>query len=357
MANHRKIIHIDMDAFFASVEQRDNPALKGKPVIVGGDPTSRGVVATCSYEARAFGIRSAMSSANAYRLCPHAIFTPPRFEQYVAVSKQIRSIFREYTDLVEPLSLDEAFLDVTTNKLNIDFATRIAKEILIKIKEQTALTASAGVSINKFIAKIASDMNKPNGLTVILPEEAEQFAENLEIRKFFGVGKATEEKMRNLAIFTGADLKKMSLKELKRHFGKSAEYFYNISRGIDHRPVNPDRERKSLGTERTFQKDVYSFEEAVEILKKMTQKTADELQEKQFTGKTITLKVKYFDFTTSTRSITIESETNTYETIWQHVHKLIDKTEIGDIAVRLMGVTVSNLKSENDGESKDDVPH
>lgn len=353
MSQNRKIIHIDMDAFFASVEQRDNPSLKGKPVVVGGDPNSRGVVATCSYEARKFGIHSAMSCANAYRLCPHAIFVKSRFSAYVKVSKQIRVIFKEYTDLVEPLSLDEAFLDVTKNKFDNPSATNMAKEILTKIYQKTSLTASAGVSINKFIAKIASDMNKPNGITVILPEEIELFVERLEIRRFFGVGKATERKMHNLAIFNGADLKKMSLNALQRHFGKSGEYYYSISRGIDERPVNPDRERKSLGTERTFQKDIYSQEEAFKLLQDMSLKTSEELKHKNIAGKTITLKVKYFDFSTSTRSITIENETNDYDIIWDNILKLTEKTEIGEVAVRLLGVTVSNLTNTDVGDKNE----
>src|SRR5210317_1660639 len=238
MQSIRKIIHIDMDAFYASVEQRDRPELKGKPVIVGGDPQSRGVVAACSYEAREFGIHSAMASATAYRLCPDAVFIRPRFDVYRAVSSEIRKIFCEYTDLVEPLSLDEAFLDVTKNYMGMPSATLIAKEIKRKIYCKTGkLTASAGVSFNKFIAKVASDMNKPDGITVITPDMAEEFIDQLPIRKFFGVGKVTEAKMRSLGIQTGADLKRFQKEKLVEIFGKSGSYFFDIAHGMEHRPV------------------------------------------------------------------------------------------------------------------------
>lgn len=349
----RKIIHIDMDAFYASVEQRDNPKLKGKAVIVGGDPKSRGVVTTGSYEARKFGVRSAMSCARAYQLCPHAIFIKPDLAKYKKVSQQIRIIFKSYTDLVEPLSLDEAFLDVTQNKRNISSATILAKMIIKDIFTLTGLTASAGISTNKFLAKIASDMDKPNGITVIPPDEVVPFIEKLEIRKFFGVGKATEEKMRNLAIFTGADLKSMTLEELNRHFGKNGEFYYNISRGIDNRPVNPNRERHSVGTEKTFAKDVYSLEEATDLLMQMSEKTSKELQKLGFKGKTIVLKAKYFDFKTVTRSVTLKEATDDADIIKEQVKQLIPKTDIGETAVRLLGVTLANLEEQETNHTSD----
>ena len=266
MELQRKIIHIDMDAFFAAVEQRDNPELRGKPVIVGGDPGGRGVVATCSYEARRFGIHSAMSCARAYRLCPQARFVPPRFEAYRTVSLQIREIFHQYTDLVEPLSLDEAFLDVTDNKPAIQSATWVAQEILQKIKQVTGLTASAGVSYNKFLAKIASDMHKPDGLTVVTPEQAKAFIEVLPVRRFHGVGRVTEKRMQTLGILTGADLKKRPQQELDKNFGKAGQYYYQIARGIDLRPVLPNRVRKSIGKETTLSEDIADRGQIMTIL-------------------------------------------------------------------------------------------
>jgi DNA polymerase-4 len=252
----RKIIHIDMDAFYAAIEQRDNPALKGKPVIVGGDPDRRGVVSTCSYEARKFGVRSAMPSRTAMRLCPDAVLLYPRFEAYSKASKQVMSIFAEYTDLIEPLSLDEAFLDVTENKKNIPSATVIAMEIKRKIFEITGLTASAGVSYNKFLAKTASEINKPDGIAVIIPSEAEVFLEKLPIGKFFGIGKVSEKKMISLGITSGLELKATPLDKLVKHFGKNGRFYYDIVRGIDWRPVEPLRERKSYGREITLDEDI-----------------------------------------------------------------------------------------------------
>ncbi|MCK4708892.1 MAG: DNA polymerase IV, partial [Gammaproteobacteria bacterium] len=256
MAQQKKIIHVDMDAFFAAVEQRDFPEYKGKPLIVGGNPEKRGVVATCSYEARKFGIHSAMASSTAYRLCPQAIIVKPRFEAYREVSNIIRSIFHQYTNLVEPLSLDEAYLDVSESSQFDGSASLIAKDIKQKIFEQTQLTASAGVSYNKFLAKVASDMNKPDGLTLIRPEQGEEFVAALAIGKFYGVGKATEAKMKSLGINAGADLKKLSLSECQQTFGKAGSYYYNICRGVDEREVVKQRERKSLGSETTFEKDL-----------------------------------------------------------------------------------------------------
>ncbi|HLP59299.1 MAG TPA: DNA polymerase IV, partial [Candidatus Deferrimicrobium sp.] len=300
----RKIIHIDMDAFYASVEQRDKPELKGKPVIVGGAPQSRGVVATCSYEARKFGIHSAMASSIAYRLCPQAIFIRPRFDVYQAVSKQIREIFYRYTDLVEPLSLDEAYLDVTENKKNVPYAADLAREILEQIRVETGLTASAGVSFNKFLAKVASDIHKPNGLTVVTPKTAAKFIDCLPIRKFFGVGKVTEKKMLEMGIKTGADLKKKSREELTRHFGKAGDFYYDIAQGLDDRPVNPHRERKSIGQEQTLSRDIDDRQEMLEILGKLALGIEEYMKQKAVKGRTITLKIKYFDFKSITRSIT-----------------------------------------------------
>jgi DNA polymerase-4 len=257
----RKIIHIDMDAFYASVEQRDNPELRGKPLVVGGLPEGRGgVVATASYEARKFGIRSAMSSKRALQLCPHAVFVRPRFAAYKEASQHIREIFSRYTDLIEPLSLDEAYLDVTHDKLNIGSAIDIAKEIKQAIKDELNLTASAGVSVNKFVAKIASDMKKPDGLTFIGPSSIESFIETLPVEKFYGVGKVTAQKMKKLGLFTGADLKQLSLEQITGHFGKAGAFYYNIVRGIDEREVQPHRETKSMGAEDTFAYDLTTVE-------------------------------------------------------------------------------------------------
>src|SRR5210317_2501448 len=295
MQSIRKIIHIDMDAFYASVEQRDRPELKGKPVIVGGDPQSRGVVAACSYAAREFGIHSAMASSTAYRLCPDAVFIRPRFDVYRAVSSQIREIFCEYTELVEPLSLDEAFLDVTENYMNMASATLIAREIKKKIFNRTGkLTASAGVSFNKFIAKVASDINKPDGITVITPDMADEFIDRLPIRKFFGVGKVTEEKMLNIGIKTGADLKRYKKEQLIQIFGKSGNYFYDIAHGLDDRPVEPNRIRKSIGKETTFPEDIDDTNQMVEILENIADRLENSLIKHEAKGRTITLKIKLY---------------------------------------------------------------
>ncbi|MCP4157791.1 MAG: DNA polymerase IV [bacterium] len=349
----RKIIHVDMDAFYASVEQRDNPQLKGKPVIVGGDPTKRGVVCTCSYEARKFGVRSAMAASTAYRLCPNGIFVRPRFDVYKQASNQIREIFHRYTDLVEPLSLDEAFLDVTENKKNIPYATDIAREILKAIQDETQLTASAGVSFNKFIAKVASDFNKPNGLTVITPRMAEVFIERLPIGKFFGVGKVTEKKMHAMGIKTGADLKKLKKEELTQRFGKAGSYYYNIVHGIDNRPVNPHRTRKSIGKETTLSIDIDDKEQMLEILEKLADGIEKIMKKTKTKGRTITLKVKYFDFKSITRSISLETPCNDASEIMKCMPDLLEKTEAGEKKIRLLGISVSNFES-NDTEKKID---
>lgn len=343
MNSIRKIIHVDMDAYYASIEQRDHPEYRGKPVIVGGPPHSRGVVATCSYEARKFGIHSAMASKLAYRKCPQAIFVSPRFEVYNAVSQQIRDIFHEHTDLVEPLSLDEAFLDVTTNKKNILYATRIAKEIRQKIFEVTGLTASAGVSYNKFLAKIASDFRKPNGLTVITPDKAESFIETLPVRKFFGIGKVTEKKMNELGIFTGADLKKWTKEQLAEYFGNMGKYFHEVVRGIDERPVENNWIRQSYGREETFEEDISDLAEIRDIFKKLAREVAISLEEKKTKGKTIKIKVRYDNFETLTRQKSLPTPISDQKTIFQNALALLSKTELGQRKVRLLGVAVTGL--------------
>lgn len=346
MIEQRKIIHIDMDAFFAAVEQRDNPKLRGKSVIVGGDPGSRGVVATCSYEARKFGIHSAMSSVRAYRLCPQAIFVRPRFEAYREVSLQIRELFHEYTDLVEPLSLDEAFLDVTDNKKQIASATWIAKEILQQIRVRTGLTASGGVSYNKFLAKIASDVNKPAGLTVVTPEQAAAFIDALPIRRFHGVGKVTERRMQARGIATGADLRQRSLLELQRHFGKSGQYYYNIARGIDNRSVVPNRVRKSIGKETTLADDCGNIRQMITILSSLAERVAALVQAHSTSGLTLTLKVKYADFESVTRSYTGSEPIDSADVMLALAETLLNKTEVSSRPVRLLGLTVSHLTTE-----------
>ncbi|MEX1327933.1 MAG: DNA polymerase IV [Desulfobacterales bacterium] len=349
----RKIIHIDMDAFYASVEQRDRAELRGQPVIVGGDPKSRGVVAACSYEAREFGIHSAMASSTAYRLCPDAVFIRPRFDVYRSVSSDIRKIFCEYTDLVEPLSLDEAFLDVTENYMNMASATLIAREIKKKIFNRTGkLTASAGVSFNKFIAKVASDMNKPDGITVIAPEMADQFIDELPIRKFFGVGKVTEEKMLNVGIKTGADLKRYKKKQLVQLFGKSGSYFYNIAHGMDDRPVEPNRIRKSIGKETTLIEDIDDTNQMVEILANIADRLENSLIKREAKGRTITLKIKYFDFQSITRSATIDEPADNAAVIMEYVKPLLAKTEAGQKKVRLLGISISNFDDQETGCAK-----
>ena len=342
----RKIIHIDMDAFFAAVEQRDNPKLRGLPVIVGGNPKSRGVVATCSYEARKYGIHSAMASSRAYNLCPKAIFVRPRMEAYKAVSVQIRDIFQDYSDFVEPLSLDEAFLDVTMNKMQLKSATDTAIEIKNKILSETGLTASAGVSYNKFIAKIASDMQKPDGLTVVPPKAGERFVESLPIKKFFGVGKVTEKKMLKLGIKTGADLKLKTKEFLIRAFGKSGAYYFDVARGIDDRPVNPNRVRKSIGRETTLQIDISDENIMLEILSEIAGQVDLILKKNHEKGATITLKIRYADFKTVTRSRSLLKRTDDSGTIMKHVKELLETTDAGRKKVRLLGITLSNFSRE-----------
>jgi DNA polymerase-4 len=340
MEDIRKIIHVDMDAFYASVEQLDNPDLVGKPVAVGGNK-ERGVVAAASYEARKYGVRSAMSGKMAVLKCPHLIFVRPRFERYKEISNQIREIFFEYTDLVEPLSLDEAFLDVTENKFQSPSATLLAKEIREKIKSKTGLNASAGISYNKFLAKTASDINKPNGQAVILPKEAEAFLEKLPIEKFFGIGKVTAEKMKKFGIHQGKDLKAYSLQFLTKKFGKSGLHFYNIVRGIHMSEVQPNRERKSISAENTFEKDLPTQAEWEVALKGVFEDLMMRIDKTGIKGRTITLKIKYKDFTLQTRSKSFDQYPDK-EKIWGTVLELLNQERLA-VAVRLFGIGISNL--------------
>jgi len=346
----RKIIHIDMDAFYASVEQRDQPHLRGKPVIIGGDPSKRGVVCTCSYEARKYGIHSAMPTRTAKKLCPNGTFIFPRMEAYKEVSQHIRNIFYEYTDLVEPLSLDEAYLDVTLNKKSIASASAIATEIRHRIKMITGLTASAGVSFNKFLAKVASDINKPNGMTVITPSEAAEFIDRLPIRKFFGIGRVTEKRMRALGIHQGRDLKKYSLEELCNVFGKMGLYYYNIAHGNDKRPVDPSRNRKSMSKEITFEKDITDPIEIDKALQTLSLSLEKSLEKNQLQGKTVTLKIRYADFTTLTRSSTLTRPVYRSMDTLQYTRHLLQKTEAMTTPIRLLGIGISNFPNKGKKE-------
>lgn len=344
LQTRRKIIHIDMDAFYASVEQRDNPELRGKPLVVGGLPEGRGgVVATASYEARKFGIRSAMSSKRALQLCPHAIFVRPRFAAYKEASQHIREIFSRYTDLIEPLSLDEAYLDVTEDKLGIGSAIDIARAIKQAIKEELNLTASAGVSVNKFVAKIASDLQKPDGLTFIGPSSIETFIENLTVDKFYGVGKVTGDKMKKLGLFTGADLKQLSIEQITQYFGKAGTFYYNIVRGMDDRPVQPNRETKSMGAEDTFAYDLTTIDEMNAELEKIAKLVHERLLKYQMKGRTITLKIKYNDFKQITRSQSYPDCLNELEVILKTAKNLLLATDTENSRIRLLGITVSNF--------------
>ena len=339
----RKIIHIDMDAFYASVEQRDFPEFRGKPLAVGGSPDGRGVVATASYEARKYGVKSAMSSRMAMKLCPHLLFTYPRFDVYKEVSNHIRSIFARYTDLIEPLSLDEAYLDVTEDKMGIGSAIEIAKEIKEAISNELNLTASAGVSVNKFVAKIASDFQKPNGLTFIGPSKIIGFLEKLPIDKFFGVGKVTAKKMNQMGIFTGMDLKRFSEMEMIQHFGKSGKFFFQIVRGEDNRPVKPNRISKSIGVEDTFETDLHEYEDMIEEINRIAEKLFKRLEKADKFGKTITLKIKFSDFTQITRSKTFFTPLDQLQEIQKQALELLDKLDLQDKRIRLLGVTISNF--------------
>jgi len=338
----RKIIHIDMDAFYASVEERDFPHLRGVPLAVGS-PKERGVVSTANYEARKYGVRSAMSSKVAMLKCPILRFQPPRFEVYKEVSAQIHRIFAEYTDMVEPLSLDEAYLDVTNNKKGIPSATIIAREIKQKILQRTRLTASAGVSYNKFLAKIASDYRKPDGLFVILPHEAEGFLEQLSIEKFYGIGKVTASHLHKMGIYKGADLAKKTKVEMVEIFGKSGLFFYDIVRGIDNRPVEPNRERKSYSVENTFDVDLTTTFAVVAELYHLEQRLWNDIEGSGKSGRTITLKIRFNDFTTLTKSYSDEMPIRSFQKFHKMTKKLLGRMDYLRKPIRLLGVGISNL--------------
>ena len=342
--NNRKIIHIDMDAFYASVEQMDNPELQGKPVAVGGSEI-RGVVSAASYEARKFGVRSAISGVLAKKKCPELLFVPPRFDRYKEISNQIRKIFYDYTDLVEPLSLDEAYLDVTHNKKGNPSASLLAQEIRLRIKNEVGLTASAGISVNKFIAKVASDFNKPNGQKTVTPEEITSFLEDLPIRKFYGVGKVTTEKMYQLGIFTGLDLKSKSLEFLEKQFGKSGTYYYQVVRGIHTSEVKPNRIAKSVAAEQTFDQNLTSEIYMQEQLERIAAVVERRLKKYQIAGKTITLKIKFSDFSQQTRSKTLPYFISDAGLLFEFAKELLYQDRMKD-SVRLLGIALSNLNTE-----------
>ncbi|MDD3799038.1 MAG: DNA polymerase IV [Novosphingobium sp.] len=348
----RKIIHIDMDAFYASVEQRDDPSLKGRPVAVGGT-ASRGVVAAASYEARQFGVRSAMPSARARRLCPGLVFVHPRFDTYRAVSQQIRAIFLDYTPLVEPLSLDEAYLDVTADLRGIGSATRIAELIRRRVREELRLTASAGVSYNKFLAKLASDQNKPDGLCVIRPGEGAQFVAGLPVRRFHGVGPRGAEKMARLGIETGADLAAQDIAFLKHHFGSFADYLYRAARGIDLRPVQPDRPRKSIGAERTFAHDISTGPALRETLDTIAGIVWERIERAGAHGRTVTLKLRYADFTLVTRARSVAHLVSGKTEFSALGHALLEEMLPLPQPIRLMGLTLSSLEGEHEEREQD----
>lgn len=347
MPGIRKIIHVDMDAFYASVEQRDNPFLKGKPVIVGGPPGTRSVVSSCSYEARRYGIRSAMSSAMAYRLCPNAVFIPGRYDVYESVSRQIHEIFYSFSDIVEPLALDEAYLDVTIPKRKYPSATAIAEEIRSAIHNKTGLTASAGVSYNKFLAKCASDYNKPDGLLIITPDNAQKFIDKLDISQFYGIGTVTAARLRQLGIKTGSDLRTLDMGRLMSLMGKSGKFYYDISRGIDNRDVESHRIRKSLGREITLERDTVSLDIIKNTLNEITTDISLSLCRSGLKAKTVTLKIKYHDFNQVTRSISLNDYTDSSQDIFKESVNLLNFTEAGNKHLRLIGVSVSNLNINN----------
>ncbi len=341
----RKIIHVDMDAFYASVEQRDDPDLRGKPVAVGGS-RERGVVAAANYEARRFGVRSAMPSVIAKRKCPGLIFVKPRFDVYRAISHQIRAIFAEYTPIIEPLSLDEAYLDVTENRKTISSATVIAEEIRARIRSETGLTASAGVSYNKFLAKLASDERKPDGLFVITPRTGPAFVENLPVGRFHGIGPVTLSRMEQLGIHFGSDLKVQTLLFLKQHFGKAGPYYHALARGIDERPVCADRLRKSIGAETTFGVDLFELDEARATLDPLIGKVWSCCEEPNIRGRTVTLKAKYADFQQVTRSRTVEAPVTSRAAIEAIASSLLEPLFPVIKGIRLLGVTLSSLAAE-----------
>lgn len=347
--DERKIIHIDMDAFYASVEQRDHPELLGKAIAVGHSE-ERGVVAAASYEARKYGVRSAMSSLKAKQLCPQLVFVPGRMSVYKEVSAQIHAIFHDYTDLIEPLSLDEAFLDVTHNKKNIPLAVDIAKEIKLRIHEELNLIASAGISYNKFLAKVASDYRKPDGLCTIHPDQAQEFIDRLPIEAFWGVGKVTAKKMHTLGIHRGKELRQCTLEMLTRLFGKAGHIYYNFARGIDLRPVEAERIRKSVGCEHTLDKDITSQSSVIIELYHVATELVERLKRNGFSGNTLTLKIKFYDFKQITRSLTQEKELNRLEDILPLAKQLLKEVDYAIRPIRLIGLTVSNPKEEQEEE-------
>ncbi len=344
--DYTKIIHVDMDAFYASVEQRDFPELRGKPIAVGGGG-KRGVTTTASYEARKYGVKSAMPGWKAKELCPDIIFVDLRFDAYKKASREIREVFASYTDLIEPLSLDEAYLDVTVNKKNIKYATDVAMQIQKDIYQNISLTASAGVSYCKFLAKVASGIKKPHGITVITPMKALPFLEQLPIHKFFGVGKVTAEKMKSLGIHNGYDLKQWDKTQLVKHFGKSGAFYYDIVRGHDTRPVEPNRERKSLAVERTYDENISNLEEILTHTEYISQKLAAAIVKSNFYGKTLTLKVKNRDFIQKTRSITLEEPFKTFDQVYGEARKLVESNQDICTQLRLIGLSISNTESDN----------
>lgn len=340
----RKIIHVDMDAFYASVEQRDFPQYRGRPLVVGGRPEQRGAVAAASYEARQYGIHSAMPSRIAQQRCPELIFARPRFEVYKEVSQQIRAIFHRYTDLVEPLSLDEAYLDVTTNALAEPSALVLARAIKADIQAATQLTASAGVSVNKFLAKMASGQNKPDGLTLILPDQAAAFVAALPIEKFHGIGYVTARKMHALGIATGADLRQRSEADLVQHFGKVGHFYYRVAQGQDDRPVNPNRIRKSIGAERSFSPDLTTWADMLTALERVTNEVISRLQEQHRRGHTLTLKVKYANYRQITRSRTFVAAIGAESPLLPWAEEMLLAHLERSQPVRLLGLTLSNLE-------------
>ena len=344
----RKIIHIDMDAFYASVEQRDNPALKGKPVAVGGSPNGRGVVAAASYEARQFGVRSALPMKTAVKLCPGLQIVRPRIPHYARISKTIMAIYKEYTDLIEPLSLDECFLDVSENKKKIPFATSLAIELKQRIWKQLQLTASAGVAPNKFLAKIASDMQKPDGLTVVKPHKVISFLEELPVNKVSGIGKRTFERMLRMGIRTVGQLAEIKEETLVAKFGKVGSHFYRLARGVDNRPVQPLHKRKSISQEKTFREDIDDLELLAQQLELLADKVINTIYDKRMKGSTVTLKLRYDDFQTITRSHTLPFPTDDKGPLLQHGLKLLRNTEAGKRKVRLLGIGLSNLIEINE---------
>jgi DNA polymerase-4 len=348
MEELRQIIHVDMDAYYASIEQRDHPELRGMPVVVGGDRYGRGVVTTCSYEARKYGIHSAMPSKIAYQRCPHAIFIKPRFNLYQEISEQIMEIFHRFSEHVQPLSLDEAYLDVSAISKNFTTSKLLALQIKNEIKKQTGLTASVGVSFNKFLAKVASDFNKPNGITVITLDNADEFIDNLPIGKFYGIGKVTEKKMLKLGIKTGADLKEFGPEKLKKYFGIAGEYYYNCAIGIDNRPVMIHWTRKSLGHERTLYSDIDNIDEMLKILENLAQRIEEYLKEHGLQGRTITLKMRYQNYQRITRGVTLSEPIDDAKIIMLNIKKLLGKTKAGERKVRLLGIAISNFVRYND---------